>query len=129
MVKWQKNEKWPFNVYNYLSWTIMGCFSQLPWRPIASRVFPPFHIQVTIILANIKKSISFSARFEHKNMESQRQSPPPGATPVLGQYWFLISFANLCFMHFPSCQPYLLSNIDNYIMLCDSYNTVSSFFS
>jgi len=29
---------------------IMGCFSHLPWLP-ASRVFPPFHIQATIILA------------------------------------------------------------------------------
>jgi len=40
-------------------------FSQLPWLPIASRVFPPFHIQTTIILVKIKRLISFWARFEH----------------------------------------------------------------
>jgi len=32
-------------------------FPQLPWMPIVSRVFPPFHIQTTSILTKIKRLI------------------------------------------------------------------------
>jgi len=66
-----KNEIGFLNVSNCLSKAMMGCFSQLPWLSIASRVFPPFNIHATTILAKIKKSISFSTRFEHITTQSQ----------------------------------------------------------
>jgi len=50
--------------------TIMVVFLNSLGGPLLLGFFAPFHIQVIIILAKIKKSISFSARFEHTIMES-----------------------------------------------------------
>jgi len=52
-------------------------------------------------------------------------------------YFFILLFKSVIFgqdvtdpylTHFKTWQPYLLSKLDNSIMLGDSYNTVSSFF-
>jgi len=66
-----KNENLILSVSKCILRTIMGCFSQLPWLPIAPRVFPPFHIQTTIIIAKVNRSISFWAGFEPLQFQGQ----------------------------------------------------------
>jgi len=64
--KWQKTKIGLFNIYNYH----YGCFCQLPWLPIASKVFSTLSHSSHHYISKNKKSILFSARFEHTTMES-----------------------------------------------------------